>query len=202
MVPASLDGYSSLPRSQRLGQGRGFSGLLNQPSRDDPMNKTLLFILLLPLAACNRGDAPDSTPSKTAPPAAVADSAAPEVVKPKAASTPADLKTPLPEGFELPFAYHRLYDNTGKTSSGSPQRRVMVEFIGLDSVEAQTALSQALAAKGFAAPETEQVDGLVRLAFARPDGAAVVAKFDGQPKALRMRKQGAEGTLHLTWNAP
>ena len=165
------------------------------------MNKTLLFILLLPLAACNRGDAPDSTTSEMAPPAAVADPA-PEVVKPKPEATPADLKMPLPEGFELPFAYHRLYDNTGKTSSGSPQRRVMVEFIGVDSAQAQTALTEALAAKGFALPETDKVNGLVRLTFARPDGAAVVAKFDGQPKALRMRKQGADGTLHLTWNAP
>jgi len=108
----------------------------------------------------------------------------------------------LPEGFELPFAYHRLYDNTGKTDSGSPQRRVMVEFIGVDSTEAQAALVRALATKGFGAPEVDQVDGQERLVFAKADGASVIAKFDGQPKALRMRGQGAKGTLHLTWNAP
>ncbi|WP_417471460.1 hypothetical protein [Luteimonas mephitis] len=167
------------------------------------MNKVFLLILLLPLVACNRGDAPDSGMTQTPLPTAVAESpAAPEVIRPKPESVPEDLKAPLPEGFELPFAYHRLYDNTGKTDSGSPQRRVMVEFLGTDLMEARVALTQALAAKGFGAPKADQLDGLERLTFARQDGASVIAKFDGQPKALRMRSQDAKGTLHLTWNAP
>lgn len=167
------------------------------------MNKACLLFLLLPLAACNQAPTPEPATPETAPPTAVAEpSAMPEVIRPKSGKVSVDLKTPLPEGFQLPFAYHRLYDNTGKTDSGSPQRRVMVEFIGTDLPEARSALTRALADKGFGVPEVDQANGLERLVYTRPDGASVVAKFDGQPKALRMREQGAKGTLHLTWNTP
>jgi hypothetical protein len=159
------------------------------------MRKTVLLTSILLVAACNR-----EQPAATAPaaePAPQQQVAEPVAEAPKAA--PGELKSPLPEGFVLPFAYHRLYDNTGKTEAGKPQRRVMVEFIGADAATATDALAAALAGKGFVEKSREQVDGKDQLVFERADGASVIVKIDPQPK--RLRREDARGTLHLTWNS-
>jgi hypothetical protein len=154
------------------------------------MRKALLILLLLPIAACNR--------EQPAAPASSTSTARTAPAKP-AVRAPLALKTPLPENFELPFAYNRLYDNSAKTKDGKAQRRVMVEFIGQDAAAIQTALTAALLAKEFTAPTTDQVDGKDRLTYKRADGTAVMVKIDAQPKRLLVKD--ARGTLHLTWDS-
>jgi hypothetical protein len=109
------------------------------------------------------------------------------------------LKSDLPESFQLPFAFHRLYDNTGKTEAGKVQRRVLVEYLDQDSATVQAALSEALLAKGFSAPTSEVDNGIVHLVFQRADGASVEARID--PKREKPRAPNAKGTVHLIWNA-
>ncbi len=109
------------------------------------------------------------------------------------------LKSPLPEGFELPFGFHRLYDNTGRSENGGPQRRILVEYLDVDDAVVRTSLVRALEAKGFGAPVASEEGRETRLAFAREDGATVIAKVTAgreQPRAA-----GAKGTLHLVWNS-
>lgn len=161
------------------------------------MRKIVLLTSILLVAACNREQPAATAPAAEPAPQQQAVVAEPAAEAPKAA--PGELKSPLPEGFVLPFAYHRLYDNTGKTEAGKPQRRVMVEFIGADAATATDALGAALAEKGFVEKSREQVAGKDQLSFERADGASVIVKIDPQPK--RLRREDARGTLHLTWNS-
>ena len=161
--------------------------------RSISMRKALMVFLLLPIAACNR-EQPADAPSPV-----VSTIAEPATAPPAVADKLNPLKSPLPEGFELPFAHHRLYDNTGKTKDGKPQRRVMVEFVGEDAGAVQASLTTALSEAGFSAPVADQVDGKDRLIFNRADGVAVIVKIDPAPK--RLRAQDARGTLHLTWDS-
>lgn len=160
------------------------------------------WISLCCLAAVMAGcDKAPTTPATSAPASEAVPVEPPSAAKP---STPARrvagaLKADLPEGFELPFAFHRLYDNTGKTEAGKPQRRVLVEYLDEDAAAVQAALITALQAKGFSAP-TSQVDGdIVHLEFQRADGASVEAKID--PKREKPRAPNAKGMVHLVWNA-
>ena len=165
------------------------------------MQKTwiLLCCCAIAIAACER--APSSPEPIPAPASPAAAEAAPEPHAPAArpARRPAGaLKSELPEGFQLPFAFHRLYDNTGKSATGKAQRRVLVEFLDEDGAAVESALSAALQAKGFAAPTSEVEGGMTRLQFQRPDGASVQVKID--PKREKPRAPNAKGTVHLIWN--
>lgn len=163
------------------------------------MRKFFLASTLLFLAACNQApQCPEPAATPVSPPPAAA-AAAPAEPAPAEDGAPRALKSPLPEGFELPFAYHRLYDNTGRTEAGTPQRRVMVEFIGSDATDVEGALGAALEAKGFVERGREQADGEELLRYERDDGAEVIVRIDAQP--ARVRTEDARGTLHLTWNS-
>ena len=151
----------------------------------------------LAIAACDR------TPSEPAQAPATEAAVEPAPAAPQAAPRPARrvagaLKSELPEAFQLPFAFHRLYDNTGKTEAGKAQRRVLVEFLDEDGATVEAALTSALQSKGFAAPTSEVKDGVTHLQFQRPDGASVQVKLD--PKREKPRAPNAKGTVHLTWN--
>jgi hypothetical protein len=155
--------------------------------------RALLLIPLLLVAACDQKRPAADVGLPPAEPAA----AAPAPV-PAPSMQPMALKSPLPEGFELPFEYHRLYDNTGKTQTGALQRRIMVEVIGQDAAAARDALSGALAGKGFSAPASDLDDGLERLVYRRPDGTVVTVKINPAPK--RLRAPDARATVHLVWD--
>lgn len=162
-------------------------------------NWILLCCCAIAIAACER--APSSPKPTTAPASPVAADATPKATAP--APLPARrpvgaLKSELPEGFQLPFAFHRLYDNTGKSPTGKAQRRVLVEFLDEDAPAIESALSAALQAKGFAAPTSEVEGGITGLQFRRTDGASVQVKID--PKRGKPRATNAKGTVHLIWN--
>ena len=108
------------------------------------------------------------------------------------------LKSELPEGFVLPFPFHRLYDNT-TSKAGKAQRRVMVEYLDQEAAAVQSALTDALAAKGFSAPATSKQGEAVSLDFSRADGARVEAKI--QPGRNKARVPNAKGTVHFVWTA-
>jgi hypothetical protein len=159
------------------------------------MRITVIALVLLAVTACNRQQPNDTTaPAATATEA----TAAGAVEKPKSAFERQDLETPLPEGFELPFAYHRVADNLGKTADGKPQRRILVEILEGDAAAAQQGIVNALVAKGFGQPVIEPVAGINQLTFSRADGVTVIVKVDPQPK--RVRAPNATGTVHMTWN--
>lgn len=150
-------------------------------------------LVLLAGTACNR-----QQPSETTAPAATPTEVASTVETPKPAFERKDLESPLPEGFELPFVYHRVADNLGKTADGKPQRRILVEVLEGDAAAAQQAMVTALAAKGFGEPVIEPVAGVNQLTFSRADGVTVIVKVDSAPK--RVRAANATGTVHMTWN--
>lgn len=158
------------------------------------MRITVIALVLLACAACNRQQPNDTT----APAATATEATASTAEKPKTAFERQDLETPLPEGFELPFAYHRVADNLGKTADGKPQRRILVEILEGDAATAQQGIVNALVAKGFGQPVIEPVAGLNQLTFSRADGVTVIVKIDPQPK--RVRAPNATGTVHMTWN--
>jgi glucose/arabinose dehydrogenase len=160
----------------------------------------VLLAAALALAACRQDPAPADA---QAPAADVTEPASPPDAAPVAETSarPAAgaLKSALPEGFELPFGFHRLYDNTGRTEKGGPQRRILVEYLDVEADAVRASLTQALQAKGFDAPVASDVGGESQLTFARADGASVVAKITvGRDKP---RAENAKGTLHLVWNA-
>lgn len=163
------------------------------------MRKTWILscCCVLAIVACDR------TPTDPAPAAAPQSESEAAPVSPQPAPRPprraaGALKSELPEGFQLPFAFHRLYDNTGKTESGKAQRRVLVEFLDEDGATVEAALTSALQSKGFAAPTSEIKDGVTHLQFQRPDGASVQVKLD--PKREKPRAPNAKGIVHLIWN--
>lgn len=154
---------------------------------------------LFMLAACQPPGGPTPAAEQAAAVAeeAVATAPAPQRAAPKVAGA---LKSPLPESFELPFDFHRLYDNSGRTDTGSPQRRVLVEYLGADAEEVRSALAAALREKGFSDPVTTPADnGAIKLEFTRGDGASVVATIT--PGRENPRAPNAEGLVHLVWNA-
>lgn len=159
----------------------------------------ILSFCLVALAACEKG-----APSPAAPGPGTETASTPDVpagveqAAPPARPVAGALKSDLPEGFLLPFAFYRLYDNTGKTETGKLQRRILVEFLDQDGPAVAAALGNALELKGFSAPTSDTDDGITRLEFKRTDGASVVVKID--PKRETPRATGAKGTLHLTWN--
>jgi hypothetical protein len=165
------------------------------------MRKCLpLLVGLCLVAACSRE--PAEPPVAAVPDAsskADARSAAKAAAETKVAARAARqaLKTGLPENFELPFNYRRMYDNSVRRG-GKQERRIMVEFIGIDAKAAQAALTSALEAKGFASSAPEQNGSITQLKFIRPDGAAVALKIDSKPK--RLVAKDARGTLHMVWD--
>ena len=156
----------------------------------------LLCCCAFAIAACDRSpSAPVNAPEGAAPAATHADAKP----APRPRRQAGALKSELPEGFKLPFAFFRLYDNTGKTEGGKAQRRVMVEFLDTDGAGVQAALDTALQAKGFAAPTAEVKGDITHLRFQRADGTSVEVKID--PKREKPRAPNAKGTVHLTWTA-
>jgi hypothetical protein len=158
------------------------------------MRTIVIALVLLAGAACNRQQPNDTT----APAATPTEATASTVEKPKPAFERQDLEAPLPEGFVLPFAYHRVADNLGKTADGKPQRRILVEILEGDAAMAQQGITDALVAKGFGQPVIEPLAGVNQLAFSRADGVTVIVKVDPRPK--RVRAPNATGTVHMIWN--
>lgn len=111
----------------------------------------------------------------------------------------ANLRSPLPEGVELPFAYHRLNDNTVDADTSRPERRVYVEIRQVNAAEAEATLTAVLLQKDFSAPEVAVEKGIRVLTFSRADGAHVTLKFNQQRK--NPQAPDATGTLHLVWKA-
>lgn len=164
------------------------------------MHKTRTLILLccaLAFAGCQQQSPPPQAIEPAAPPPTPAPVEPADVPAPKRVA--GALKSALPEGFVLPFSFHRLYDNTGKTEAGTPQRRILVEYLDLEAPAIQAALSDALQAKGFAVPSGSSTDVATELRFTRADGASVVVKVT--PGREKPRVPGAKGIVHLVWNA-
>src|SRR5690606_37202339 len=72
------------------------------------------------------------------------------------------LRSPLPEGIEFPFPYHRLNDNTAKAGT-APQRRVYVEIRQVSPPEAEAAFTERMVQHGFFAPQVNVVRGVREL---------------------------------------
>ncbi|TQM17416.1 hypothetical protein FB548_0800 [Pseudoxanthomonas sp. 3HH-4] len=159
--------------------------------------RNLLFVSLFLLAACGGNGA--SAPAQTTTP-----EPAPEVSAEPAAVVPSDefktstLRTPLPEGLEFPFSYHRLNDNV-KTAEADKERRVFVEILGTAPQQARDALDQALKGKGFVEPVSQQVKGVTEFTYSRADGAQVIVKLD--ERLNKKKAPNATGTIHLTWRS-
>ena len=157
--------------------------------------RNLLFVPLFLLAACGGNGA--SAPVETATP-----DPAPEITTEPAAAVPSvefkasTLRTPLPEGLEFPFAYHRLNDNV-KTAEADKERRVFVEILGTAPQQARDALDQALKGKGFAEPASQQAKGVTEFTYSRADGTQVIVKLD--ERLNKKKAPDATGTIHLTW---
>lgn len=111
--------------------------------------------------------------------------------------SPAELRSPLPEGVELPFAYHRLNDNTVDGDTSRSERRVYVEIRKVSAEEAEVALTELLLQKDFSTPEVAVEKGVRELTFGREDGARLTVKINPQRK--RPQAPDATGTLHLVW---
>src|SRR5690606_6217308 len=115
------------------------------------MRQTIAVSILL-LSACSQQappQAPQPVEQVAATPVAVDPGASGGAPAASASFKAARLRNPLPEGLELPFAYHRLNDNTVKAGAPGEERRVYVEIRQVTPPEAQGALTDVLLQKGF-----------------------------------------------------
>ncbi|WP_187471153.1 acyltransferase family protein [Luteimonas viscosa] len=112
---------------------------------------------------------------------------------------PAKLTIDLPESLELPFRYHRRFDNGTVGFKGSPaERRVMVEYLGVGPAEVERKMVRALDEKGFSTSARSQRNGVQMIELSRPDGSSVILKITLRMSATA-EAPDAVGTLHMTW---
>lgn len=91
-----------------------------------------------------------------------------EPVQPTAAAEAAGakhLKKPLAKNVTLGFAYHLRRDRVEEVKPGVFQRRIYVEYLGLDQQQAADALIADLAAAGYRSSSKRLDDGRLQLVF-------------------------------------
>jgi len=108
-------------------------------------------------------------------------------------------RTPLPEGLELPFPYHRLNDNLLKAETSNPERRVYVEIRQMRPEDAEAALIGLLNQKGFSASGPDVVEGVREVILTRADGIGLTIKIN--PNHRKPKAPDATGTLHMVWQS-
>lgn len=155
------------------------------------------FLLLAPitlaLAAC--GPAPDAQSGDPVPANAGTQPVA------DAPATSRALRTPLPNGVLLPFAYHTRTDRTIEAKPGVFQRRVYVEFLEGDASSVASGLIEAMRQGGYRAGEpVAREDGSVRVTFSHRDTPRVAAVASNELPD-RPSNPASLGTLLLVFPA-
>lgn len=166
----------------------------------------LLAAILLALTACQ--PTANDTPDVSAPPVATAEEAAPTeagveaAISERAAGDFArrPLDRPLPDGVEIPFAYHRLFENRKAGDTGS-EYRALLEVFGTTE-QAELALDAEFTDRGFTVGEKSDDGGKRTLVYQRTYGPTVTVQLAPYAAGTASKAPGATGTLHLTWISP
>lgn len=115
------------------------------------------LLLAVALASCSRDEQAPAAPTE---PAGADQSAA------DADANARSLSDPLPNGMKLSFPYHLRRDGIEEVDPGVFQRRVRIEYIGLDQQEAIEAITADHVAAGYKTGKVTELDnGRVRMNF-------------------------------------
>jgi hypothetical protein len=137
-----------------------------------------LLMLAVVLAGCSRQAEPAGEPAEPAI----------ETVQAR------QLKKPIAKGVNLDFTYHLRSDRLREVKPGKFQRRVLVEYVGMDQQQAADAVSAALSSAGFEATATRQLeDGRLRLDFKKGKKKIRVLVRDGG----KLRHADAAGLIRF-----
>lgn len=166
------------------------------------MNRRILAAVVLALAGCSdNGDRAAATASPSQPAAVTA----PQSTAPTGQS--GQLQEPMPEGVEIPFAYHLRSDKIAPDNKGGSERRVVVEYLEGSPDAVADKASNAMTTAGFKLGKRGTMsNGNVRMLFRKKGyGRAIVVVT--QDLAGRPKNPAAVGRVVYKWlpvvqNAP
>lgn len=153
-------------------------------------------VLLVALVACS-GANEGSTATSAAIPEASQQEGAPSagVIAPSTT----DSSLGLPDGLVVPFQYNVVMDRTVEVREGLTQRRIVGEVFGNNLDEQEQAMQDALSAAGYKAGRPRE-QGATRTVNYRKDGEVRLAVSFAKEVPERVRREGATGTMRMTWN--